>query len=70
MGNGAGRPTPSPAANLLPQASTPEQLAAIRMACLEKDIDMAEILQQQQVSSLEELDYASAQRVVELLKSQ
>jgi hypothetical protein len=63
-------PKSSPAANLLPRAPTPEQLADIRMACLEKDIDMDLIFQEQQVSALEELDYDRAQQLVEWLKSQ
>jgi hypothetical protein len=40
------------------------------MACLEKDIDKALIFKEHQASSLAELDYDSAQQVVEWLKSQ
>jgi hypothetical protein len=62
--------SPPAAANLLPRSPTPEQLAVIRLTCLEKDIDMALILKEQQVSALEELDYDRAQQLVEWLKSQ
>ena len=54
----------------LPRAATPEHLEAIRLSCLEKGVDIELILQQWQVSSLEELDGGSAQQVREWLKSQ
>jgi hypothetical protein len=57
-------------ASLLPQAATPEQLAAIRLGCLEKGIDLELILQQWQVGRLEELAADRAQEVREWLKSQ
>jgi hypothetical protein len=65
---GAG--TPSHPTSLLPQAATPEDLEAILLTCLEKEIDMELILQKWQVSHLEELDGARAQQVREWLKDQ
>ena len=62
--------TPSPPASLLPQAATPEDLEAIRLTCLEKEIELELILEKWQVSRLEELDGASAQQVQEWLKGQ
>jgi hypothetical protein len=49
------------AASLLAGAATPEDLAAIRLTCLEKEIDLELILEQWQVSRLKELDEDSAQ---------
>ena len=62
--------TASPPTSLLPRAATPEDLEAIRLTCLEKEIDLELILQKWQVSRLEELDGASAQQVREWLKGQ
>ena len=62
--------TPSSPASLLPRAATPEDLEAIRLTCLEKEIDLELILEKWQVSRLEELDGASAQQVQEWLKGQ
>ena len=53
-----------------PRAATPEQLAAIRIGCLEKGIDIDIILEDQRVSQLEELDYGSAQKVQEWIENQ
>ena len=61
---------PSSPASLLPQAATPEDLEAIRLTCLEKEIDLELILEKWQVSRLDELDGASTQRVREWLKGQ
>ena len=60
----------TPSASLLPQAATPEDLEAIRLTCLEKEIKLEVILERWQVSRLEELDGASAQQVQEWLKGQ
>jgi hypothetical protein len=60
----------TPSASLLPQAATPEDLEAIRLTCLEKEIELEVILEKWQVSRLEELDGASAQQVREWLKGQ
>ena len=62
--------TVTPPASLLPQAATPEDLEAIRLTCLEKEIELEVILEKWQVSNLEELDGPSAQRVREWLKGQ
>jgi hypothetical protein len=62
--------TPAPPASLLPEAATPEALEAIRLTCLEKEIDLELILQKWQVSQLEELDGARAQQVREWLEGQ
>ena len=62
--------TSSPAASLLSQGAITEQLEAIRLACLDKGIDLELIFQQWQVSNLEELDGASAQQVQGWLESQ
>lgn len=62
--------SPSPPASLLPRAATPKQLEAIRLACLDKGIDLELIFQQWQVSNLEKLDGASAQQVQGWLQSQ
>ena len=56
--------------SLLPRAATPEDLEAIRLTCLEKEIELELILAKWQVSRLEELDGASAQQVQEWLKGQ
>jgi hypothetical protein len=61
---------PSPPTSLLPRGATPEDLEAIRLTCLEKEIDLELILAKWQVSRLEELDGPSAQRVQEWLKGQ
>jgi hypothetical protein len=45
-------------------------LEAIRLGCLDKGVDLELIIQQWQVSQLEELDGPSAQRVREWLKGQ
>jgi hypothetical protein len=67
----AGGPaTPSAPASLLPGAATPEDLEAIRLTCLEKEIDLELILQTWQVSQLEQLDAAGAQQVREWLEGQ
>jgi hypothetical protein len=47
-----------------------EQLEAIRLGCLNKGVDLELILQKRQVSRLEELGGASAQKVQEWLKDQ
>jgi hypothetical protein len=62
-GKAEAKVSPSPPASLLPRAATPEDLEAIRLACLDKGIDPELIFQQWQVSNLEELDGASAQQV-------
>jgi hypothetical protein len=62
--------TPPPPASLLPRAATPADLEAIRLTCLEKEIDLELILQKWQVSQLEELDGAGAQQVREWLAGQ
>ncbi len=62
--------TPSTPASLLPRAAPPEDLEAIRLGCLEKEIDLELILEKWQVSRLEELDGDSAQQVREWLKGQ
>ena len=56
--------------SLLARAATPEDLEAIRLTCLEKEIELEPILEKWQVSRLEELDGASAQQVREWLKGQ
>jgi hypothetical protein len=55
---------------LLTRDATPEDLEAIRLTCLEKEIELEPILGKWQVSRLEELDGASAQQVQEWLKGQ
>jgi hypothetical protein len=60
----------TPSASLLPQDATLEDLEAIRLTCLEKEIELELILEKWQVSRLEELDGVSAQRVREWLKGQ
>jgi hypothetical protein len=47
-----------------------KQPEAIRLTCLEKEIELEVILDKWQVSRLEELDGASAQQVQEWLKGQ
>jgi hypothetical protein len=61
--------TAAPPTSLLPRAATEEDLEAIRLTCLDKGIDIELILQQWQVSRLEELDGASAQQVREWMES-
>ena len=56
--------------SLLARAATPEDLEAIRLTCLEKEIELEPILEKWQVRRLEELDGARAQRVREWLKGQ
>jgi hypothetical protein len=56
--------------SLLPRAAPPEDLEAIRLMCLEKEIDLKLILEKWQVSQLEELDGARALQVQEWLKGQ
>ena len=53
-----------------PRAAKPAQLEAILSDCLEKKIDLELILTEFHVSSLEELDYDSAQAAQKLLASQ
>jgi hypothetical protein len=60
--------TASPPTSLLPQAATPEDLEAIRLTCLEKEVELEVILEKWQVSLLEELDGVGAQQVWEWLK--
>jgi hypothetical protein len=62
--------TASPPTSLLPQAATPEDLEAIRLTCLEKEIELEVIFEKWQVSNLEELDGAGAQQVREWLQGQ
>jgi len=62
--------TPSSPASLLPRAATPEDLEAIRLTCLEKEIELELILEKWRVHRLEELDGAGAQQVQEWLKGQ
>jgi len=62
--------TPAPPASLLPQTATPAQIEGILQACLDKGIDLELILQQWQVSRLEDLDEDQVLRVQEWLKSQ
>lgn len=66
----AGPASSSPPGSLLPQSATPEQLEAIRVAYLEKGVDLELILQQWQISSLEELTEESAQQVRAWLERQ
>ena len=61
---------PAAPTSLLPRGAAPEDLEAIRQTCLDKEIDLELILEKWQVSNLEELDGASAQRVQEWLKGQ
>jgi hypothetical protein len=61
---------PTSPASLLRRGATPEDLEAIRLTCLEKEIALEVILEKWQVSRLEELDGASAQQVQEWLKGQ
>ena len=61
---------PAPPSSAPPRAATPEQLEAIRLECLEKGIDIELILQQWQVSQLEELDADNACQVREWLAGQ
>jgi hypothetical protein len=61
--------TPGPA-SLLPGAATLEDLEAIRLTCLEKEIDLELILHKWQVGQLEELDGVSAHQVREWLEGQ
>jgi hypothetical protein len=60
----------APPASLLPQATTPEDLEAIRQECLEKGIDLELILDKWQVRRLEDLDGPRAQQVKEWLQGQ
>jgi hypothetical protein len=60
----------APSTSLPPRAASPEQLEAIRLTCLEKQIDLELILEKWQVSRLEELDTTSAQQVIEWLAGQ
>ena len=53
-----------------PRAATPEQREAILSDCLEKEIDLELILTEYRVSSLEELDYETAQEAQNWLASQ
>ena len=46
--------TPSSSASLLARSVTPEDLEAIRLTCLEKEIDLELILEKWQGSRLEE----------------
>jgi len=62
--------TPPPPSSLLPGAATPAQLEAIRLGCLDKGVDLELILQQWQVSQLEELEADRAQQVQEWLEGQ
>lgn len=62
--------TPAPPTSLLPRTATPEDLEAIRLECLEKEIDLEMILAKWQVSRLEELDGPGAQQVWEWLQGQ
>jgi hypothetical protein len=52
------------------RAATPAQLQAIRLGCTEKGIDIDMVLQDHQVSQLEELDFDSADAVRKWLESQ
>jgi hypothetical protein len=61
--------TPSPA-SLLPLTASPAPLEALLQGCLEKGIDLELILQQWQVSRLEELEEHQVQQVREWLKTQ
>lgn len=61
---------PRSSAILPPRAATVEQMAAIRLRCLEKEIGLELILQIHQVSQLEELDCDSATLVLDWLESQ
>jgi len=67
---GQKRPREPGLSSLLTRAATPEDLEAIRLTCLKKEIELEPILEKWQVSRLEELDGASAQQVVEWLESQ
>ena len=67
---GQKRPLEPGLSSLLTRAATPEDLEAIRLTCLEKEIELEPSLEKWQVSRLEELDGASAQEVVEWLESQ
>jgi hypothetical protein len=60
----------APPASLLPLAATPGQLEDILQGCLEKGIDLELILQQWQVSKLEDLDEHQVNQVQEWLEKQ
>jgi hypothetical protein len=62
--------TPAPPASLLPLAATPGQIEEILQGCLEKGIDLELILQQWQVSRLEDLDEHQVHQVQEWLEKQ
>lgn len=62
--------TASPPASLLPRAATSEQLEAIRLGCVEKDLDLGLILQGHNVSQLEELDHDRAAVVLNWIEGQ
>jgi hypothetical protein len=66
----AGSGNPAPSASLMPQPTTLERLEAIMEATLEKGVDLELILQQWQVSRLEDLDDRQVHQVQEWLKSQ
>ena len=61
---------PAPPASLLPLAATPAQLEKILQECLDKGIDLELILQQWQVSELEDLDDHQVNQVQEWLEKQ
>ena len=52
------------------EVAVPLQPEAIRLSCTEKDIDLGPILQENQVGRLEELDYDSAQRLLDWIEGQ
>jgi hypothetical protein len=62
--------TPAPPAIPLPPAATPGQLEEILQECIEKGIDLELILQQWQVSKLEDLDEHQVHQVQEWLEKQ
>jgi hypothetical protein len=62
--------TPAPPASLLPATATPAQIEGILQECLDKGIDLEVILQQWQVSTLEELEEDQVKQVQEWLKGQ
>ena len=67
---GQKRPLEPCLSSLLTRVATPEDLEAIRLTCLDKEIELEVILEKWEVSNLEELDGPSAQQVREWLQGQ
>ena len=62
--------TPAPPASLLAPRATPAQIEEILQACLDKGIDLDLVLQEAQVSQIEELEAEGVQRLKEWLGRQ